>query len=336
MINNIFVEITNHCNFNCTFCPNSIMKRPRGYMDKGLFRNVINEIAEKKLANCISFHLMGEPLLHPEVNNFMMYCKEKGLKTNLISNISLFNDANIDHALKYIDYLEISLQSFNDESFAYRNAKKFTYDEYIDLIKKIINDKFFSLSKTGISVTLIESSKNKIRNFKDNAQFLDSNKTLQVFFDSYWVDFFQRMSKEYNLEYRKPEGLRFKRLNHEFLPGVVFNTRSVTTWGNNMCGSAKNIPALRGKCNALRSQLGILWNGDVVPCCLDYDGSIILGNVYNSSLADIMNSDFSVKMKTGFKTGKLHHASCKKCKGGSNLLSWFATQAYSFVKHRNI
>ena len=337
MINNIFIEITNHCNFNCTFCPNSIMKRVRGYMDKSMFYGIVDEIKEKRLANYICFHLMGEPLLHLDVNDFMVFCKNRGLKTNLISNISLFNDKNVDHILKNVDYLEISLQSFNDESFKFRNTKKFSFDQYIDLIKKIIEKKFFNLSKTNISVTLIENSKNKIRNFKGNASFLDSNETLKNFFNVYWLDFLIKISKDYNVQFNELTKLNYKHLYHEFLPGIIFNTRCVTTWGNTMCGNKKKaIPAWRGKCNGLHSQLGILWNGDVVPCCQDYEGNIVLGNVAETSLEQIMSTDYYKKMKSGFKTGKLHHSFCKECKGGTNLLSWVATQAYSFIKYRDL
>lgn len=336
MLNNIFIEITNHCNFNCTFCPNSIMKRPRGYMESALFYRLIDEVAENRLAEYISFHLMGEPLLHPKGCDFIAYCKEKGLKTYLVSNVGLLDDANIERILQNADYLEVSLQSFDDESFASRNAKRFTYEGYIGLIKKIIEARFFGLSDTSIIVTLIESSRNKIRNFRTGDRFVDSNETLSDLFDRHWNEFFTAISSNYNVPFDRPDKLNFKRFEHEFLPGVTFKTRCVTTWGNVMCRTDDYIPAYRAKCNGLITQLGVLWNGDVVPCCLDYDGNITLGNVSRSSLADVMESDNYVAMRDGFRVGRLRHAHCKRCKGGTNLLSWFATQAYSFIKYRNI
>ncbi len=336
MDGNIFVEITNNCNFNCTFCPNSVLKRPRGNMDRELFYKVIDEIADNDLCHNVFFHLMGEPLLHPNVCEFMEYSSGKGIKIRLISNVGLINETNIEYVLRYVDHFEISLQSFDAESFASRKANRLTFDDYLASIKQIIEKKFADKSDTAICISMIENSKNSVKNFKGDAKFIDGNESLRRFFDTQWDEFFLEMEKKYGTQYKKLERFDFRHFGHEFLPGVTFNTRCVTTWANTMCRTKKVIPAIRAKCSGLHEQLGVLWNGDVVPCCLDYDGNVKLGNVRNQSLQNVMESDFFVKMKSGFKKGKLLHDYCKKCKGGTNLLSWFASQAYSFIKHRNI
>lgn len=336
MIRNLFIEITNNCNFNCTFCPNSIMKRDRGLMESELFFKIIDEIYEKKMSANVHFHLMGEPFLHPKVGEFIKYCGEKEVNIGLISNISLLEKVNIKEILKFVGHLEISLQSFDDESFASRKATRLTFEEYITSIKNLIEMKLSAKSKTVLNITMIENSKNSVKNFKDDSKFIDSNKRLQYFFDTHWHEFFVHMEQKYGTPYTKIDNLNFKNFNHEFLPGVIFNTRCVITWGNTMCKTNKIIPAIRAKCNALHQQLGILWNGDVVPCCLDYDGNVKLGNVQNQSLEDVINSEYYKSMKASFKTGKLLHTYCKKCKGGPNFLSWFISQAYSFIKYRDI
>ena len=68
-----------------------------------------------------------------------------------------------------------------------------------------------------------------------------------------------------------------------------------------------------GTCLGLRNQIAILVNGDVVPCCLDQDGEIKLGNIFEINIDDILNSDLSIKIKKGFEEGKVLHNLCKKC-----------------------
>ncbi len=305
-------------------------------MDENLFYKLIDEVSENKIAKYVSFHLMGEPLLHKNAPDFIKYAKDKGLNTNLITNISLFNENNTAAVLKYVDYLEISLQSFDQDSFEFKKSQKYTFDEYIDLTKKIIEKKYDYGSTSQITITLIENSRNKVKDFNANVDFLDSDSTLSHFFTKYWDEFFTLLSKERGLHYNKPDALHYRKLRHEFLPGIIFNTRSVTTWGNSIGGKDNYIPAIRAKCNALHSQLGILWNGDVVPCCVDFDGNIVLGNVTEKSLMEIINSNYYNMLKDGFKKGKLYSSHCKRCKGGTNILSWITTQVYSFIKHRDI
>ena len=68
LIKYIFIELTNHCNYSCTFCPDGIMTRKRQFMDADLVYRLLDEIADKGLTDePIQLHLMGEPLLHPDL-----------------------------------------------------------------------------------------------------------------------------------------------------------------------------------------------------------------------------------------------------------------------------
>ena len=68
-----------------------------------------------------------------------------------------------------------------------------------------------------------------------------------------------------------------------------------------------------GKCYGLKKQIAILVNGDVVPCCLDTDGDIVLGNIFNNTLEEILNSEKSKKIVDGFNNNKLIEELCKRC-----------------------
>ena len=68
-----------------------------------------------------------------------------------------------------------------------------------------------------------------------------------------------------------------------------------------------------GTCYALKDQLAILVDGTVIPCCLDSDGIINLGNIYKDNLEDIINSKRYQDMLIGFRNRKCHEELCKRC-----------------------
>ena len=76
-----------------------------------------------------------------------------------------------------------------------------------------------------------------------------------------------------------------------------------------------------GTCYALKDQLAILVDGTVVPCCLDSNGIINLGNIYNNSLEEIINSTRFTNMKKGFENRKCNEELCKHCSFKDRLLT---------------
>jgi len=69
-----------------------------------------------------------------------------------------------------------------------------------------------------------------------------------------------------------------------------------------------------GTCYALRDHIGILVDGTIVPCCLDSIGIINLGNIFESTLDDVKNTDRYNNMLSGFKNNKKCELLCRKCK----------------------
>ena len=68
-----------------------------------------------------------------------------------------------------------------------------------------------------------------------------------------------------------------------------------------------------GSCYGLRTQLGILVDGSVVPCCLDGDGTVILGNIFKEQLPHILNSPRACEIAQGFTNGKITEKFCQHC-----------------------
>ena len=81
------------------------------------------------------------------------------------------------------------------------------------------------------------------------------------------------------------------------------------TWPN----EGYKLDSNKGTCYGTRSHIAILSNGVVTPCCLDSDGNINLGNIFNSNLEDILNNDKFIKIKEGFQNNIIVNPLCMKC-----------------------
>ena len=66
-------------------------------------------------------------------------------------------------------------------------------------------------------------------------------------------------------------------------------------------------------CHGLRDQLGILCDGTVVPCCLDHEGDIALGNLFRDSMEEILESPRAKAIYDGFSQRKAAEELCRKC-----------------------
>jgi hypothetical protein len=67
------------------------------------------------------------------------------------------------------------------------------------------------------------------------------------------------------------------------------------------------------RCYGLRDQIGVLVDGRIVPCCIDCDGAITLGNIFTDDIINVINSPLAKEIADGFRNGKAVHPYCKKC-----------------------
>lgn len=101
--------------------------------------------------------------------------------------------------------------------------------------------------------------------------------------------------------------------NHILSENIYLNIKNSFAWPS----MKAEVLQESGYCLALKQQIGILADGSVVPCCLDSEGDIILGNIFKESIDEILLNERTVKMKKGFEARKLTENLCKRC-GYSN------------------
>lgn len=277
-----YIEITNVCNLACRFCPRT--RRKPEFMKIDTFSQILDEI--KPYTEYIYYHVKGEPLLHPEIDKFLNLSYEKGFKVNLTTNGTLINDAKdkilMKPALRQVNF---SLHSFDG------NEGSKNKDEYINNILSFVKE---AIENTSMLISLRLWNLNK-----DNAANLQKEKNSQLL---------RVIEKEFNLDYRIEEKVIPSR-GIKISDRVYLNQDHEFQWPD----LKEKEDDGRGFCYGLRNQIAILVDGTVVPCCLDGEGIINLGNINRTHFSEIIVSDRANNLYNGFSRREAVEELCRKC-----------------------
>ena len=272
IFNKAYVEITNVCNLNCSFCKGT--DRKKEFMTVENFRVAAQQV--RKVTGYIYLHLLGEPTLHPQLSEILDVCKELDFKVIITTNGTLLEK------IKEVLLNSEALHKVNISLHAFEANSGIDFDKYLDSC--------FDFAKTiqekgKICVLRLWNGDNdgKYRENKLNDSIISK---LKARFAEEW--------KENSKGYRIREKL-FLEFAERF------------EWRENDEKDGKI------NCYGLRDQIGVLVDGTVVPCCIDCDGVIALGNVFEDDILDIINSPLAKSISEGFRNGKAVHPYCKKC-----------------------
>lgn len=265
----VYVEISNICNLNCSFCPGTTRKPKR--MSTEEFEIVLNKI--KSYTDFIYFHLLGEPLCHPNLAELLKIAEDMNFKVIIITNGTLLNK-NKDILLNSKSHYKtvISLHSF--EANDNKNSFECYLENCLEYAKTAENKKIVVLRlwNNGGKDSLNDAILSKI----------------EEYFPKPWVQERKgtRVGEKIYIEY-----------------GDKFDWPSL---------ESNNIDE-KIFCYGLRDQIGILADGTVVPCCLDNNGTINLGNIFEKDLEEIINSERAQKIYNGFSNRNACEELCKRC-----------------------
>jgi MoaA/NifB/PqqE/SkfB family radical SAM enzyme len=335
----VHVELTNRCDFDCQFCPKSQMTRSYGNMDTNLAKDTIAEIGEKGIAEKVTFHVMGEPTLHPEFFEILDFAAKKGVRVGLTTNGGGLG-GHVGRRLTAYDLhqLDISIQTPDEASFALRRAGKLQFEAYIGGILEFFSDYVKPGKKTIVKFRFMNTR------FQDKGleekmgpmQLMSSTRDLRNMF-RHWagriyalLDVPQSMQQK---AFEKIDSLVSYKWNVvEIYPHVFFETYMLSNWGNALDDEGSNIrDAWAGYCFGMRDHFAVLHNGDVTLCCIDYDGHTVIGNVNRSSLTEILSSNRLDRILRGFRKFRLVHPHCRTCLGSRTTVSWLTKPIVSIL-----
>lgn len=275
--NKIYIEITNICNLKCDFCPPQSLKKAK--MDLAFFEQI--NIQAKAYTNEVTYHLMGDPLVVSNLNEYLDISHKVGLKVHLTTTaINLTRELFSTLAHPAIKQINFSLNSYN------ANTHKITLQEYLSPI-------------FAYSAYKIEHQIDQFINFRLwNNDITQSAQTYNALVLEYINTYF-------NLQIEKLDDKSTRIANK-----VLINYDHYFEWP-----SLDNpIVSTSGSCYGLESHIGVLVDGTVVPCCLDKDGVMTLGNLHEKSLSDILHSQKAKEIRDGFHSNTLTQELCQKCK----------------------
>jgi len=266
------------------------MTRKKGVMDFKLFKKIIDDIKDFKPA--IVLHHSGESLLNQKLYDFIRYAKQQGLTVSMTTNGTLLRRDNFEILNTGIDSISISLAGVDEED--YRKVRpESNFQALINDITSFAAEKVKRKSNTIIRVNVIltKDNKNKIPQFKKFIKSIDGIDDIVIRRLMDWsgqVDV--RNKKLSNLSF-----LLFMRLRHYY---------------KQLCAYRKD-----GLCPAINRGGAILWDGTVVPCCIDFNGTLALGNVKENSFLSVWNGDRANNLRAMLKSIKLTkgNSTCNNC-----------------------
>ena len=316
MIDRCYIEVTNVCNLNCDFCPKH--RRQNRQLTIEEFDLLTDKIRGRVIF--LYFHLMGEPLLHPLLPDFIRIAREKGFRTVLTSNGTL-----LDKALNLLSSLphKVQLSLHSHES----NGKG-KLDEYINKVMQ------FAIPAAEQGTCVVLRLWNQGGRESENEQVMQ---LLEQYVKKPWRErpdgyrLCDNLYLEFDRKFQWPttqeppsnspegEGLldSIDPLNDVFEQKEV--TKNSSLGGNPMLITSEYVPKRGAEvfCKALHKQIGVLADGRLVPCCMDHNGDIILGNLFTQSLDEILNSPRAKAMVEGFRHHKATELLCRNCDSGN-------------------
>lgn len=241
-------------------------------------------IQVKPHAERVCFHVMGEPLNHPQFPQAVELAQKLAVPIEITTNGTLLNPELITALLSpAVVQVNFSLQSFVD------NFPKANPETYFDKILQ-----FCSLAQSQRSDLYI--------NFRFwNLNPGEKQNQINEFFLQKIEEFFNtKLNRNVDPGFKKSKNISGRIYAH-------FDSRF--EWP-----TTKNpVVSTSGTCWGARSQIAIHASGQVVPCCLDKEADVLLGSVKTQSFEQILKARPYLEVKDGFEKNKLVADLCQRC-----------------------
>lgn len=281
----IVVEINNTCNLNCLMCATQQAKRKKGEMSLDLFEWIIRTIIKPLGRHNLVVHTVGEPLFYSDLPAILRICQKYGMRLHFTTNGLLLH--------KYIDLFHEYKGLVSGIAFSIDGASEETYEK----IRR--GGKFQRLLN---NLELIWQYNQKVRKQQKISTSLQASISKDKFNDI--PLFFEVFGK-----YFPPQKMLF---------GFVSNLSACHSEGDYYESkklSANRLERLTMPCKVLWLQTHILWNGDVSICCRDYNGELVVGNVFEKTIPEIWKGDIYENYRNAHRKRQIETIPlCKDCR----------------------
>ena len=265
----VYLEISNCCNLQCSFCPGT-QRAPR-VMNREEFTSLLPKL--QPWTDYLYFHLMGEPLCHPQLEEFLQLAGEAGFKVILTTNGTLL--PKLQEMLlgaRGLHKINISLHAFEANDLAV------PFSEYLDGCLA------FGRAAEGKVIVSYRLWNNGGLDEK-NDEIL---RAIARYFPEPWA-----------------QGRQGPRLGNN----IYLQHGDKFDWPDLAAPEGSD----QVRCYGLKDQIGVLADGTVVPCCLDHEGDIALGNLFRQEMEEILASPRTQAIEQGFSRGCAVEELCHKC-----------------------
>lgn len=248
--------------------------REKEFMNVEKFEEIIKKI--HKDTNLVCLHVKGEPLLHPKLKETLEVLERYNLKANITTNGTLIKEnLEILKKSKAVRQINFSIHSITQNKSLEKEYLNNIFEAVEELPNVIVSYRLWNI---------VELKENEIN---------------------------RKIIEELEHYYKIPKLIEILKQNSYFKirENLFINQDIEFTWPNI---NGKEI-IQQGRCLALKDQIAILVDGTVVPCCLDNNGDIPLGNIFNESLEDILNKNSTQIIKKNFENKIITCKLCKTC-----------------------
>jgi MoaA/NifB/PqqE/SkfB family radical SAM enzyme len=276
----INIEISNICNLQCNFCPE--VRREKRIMDPGLFRKIIRQVAP--LTDEVCLHLMGEPLGHPELAAFLGVCEEFKTPVNFTTNGTLLDPTRSAILLKpIVRQVNFSVQSF-EANFAEQDVSRYLA-------------KVFAFTRQALRERPDLYINYRLWDLADPVSLTEKNRQVR-----------EKIEREFG--FAMPSGIDLRKKKGYRIEGRLYlNFDSRFEWPS----LEQPLRSSRGFCHGLSNHFGIHADGRVVPCCLDKEAVLELGDCAELPIQEILEGTRARSIREGFSRGELVEDLCRRC-----------------------
>ncbi|OIP55836.1 MAG: radical SAM protein [Helicobacteraceae bacterium CG2_30_36_10] len=278
--NRVHIEVTNICGLACSFCPPKL--QPTKTMSLDFFEKVLTEL--QPYTKSLAFHVMGDPLTLSNLFEYLELAEKYGFEVELTTSGYYLKKTAVEVLFhKAVRQLNISLNSYN------KNSLNLSFDDYMDGVFMACGSKLENYPKPFINL--------RVWNLDDVLSEAKFNKLL-----------FEKMQNFFHTSIDLDAIYKDKIKSLRLASKVLLNFDNYFEWP-----SLSSTHESHATCYGLKSHIGILADGTVVPCCLDGEGVINLGNLHLTPLKEVLNSKRAQRMIEGFSQNKASEELCKKC-----------------------